>query len=194
MTGQALVTIQYCHELHLRTSLFLAFVVLPSKSIHLPFDMANTIVYTSAGVAFILIVLLFLVAWIQNSVNENRLLATPSIPKENGVFTTFASARIAAPADEVFKVMLNYKDYSKWSCFSQYKWRETTEDGAPLVGSTGSFKVHLGFILFCASLQCIILNFKGDFYPGGSWTIDSSTFGSKKAGSQHSETMTDSQS
>lgn len=111
--------------------------------------MANTLVYTSAGVAFILIVLLFLVAWIQNSVNESRLLATPGIPKENAVLTSFASARISATADEVFKVMLNYKDYSKWSCFSEYTWKETTEDGAPLVGSKGKFKVFSCFVWFC---------------------------------------------
>ena len=102
--------------------------------------MANTIVYTSAGVAFILIVLLLLVVWIQNSVKKSRVLPTPSIPKENAVFTSFASARISAPVDDVFAVLLNYKDYSKWSCFSQYKWQKT-EGGIPVIGSKGSFKV-----------------------------------------------------
>lgn len=104
--------------------------------------MANSLVYTSAGIAFILIALLSLIVWIQNSINESRLLPTPTIPKENAVLTSFASARINAPVDEVFAVLLNYKDYLKWSCFSQYKWQEVTEDGAPRVGSTGSFKVR----------------------------------------------------
>jgi hypothetical protein len=105
--------------------------------------MANTIVYISAGVALILIGLLFLVALVQNSIKESPLLPTPTIPKEKAVFTSFASARISAPADEVFAVLLNYKDYSKWSCFSQYRWREVTKDGSPLIGSNGSFKVLL---------------------------------------------------
>ena len=118
--------------------------------------MANILVYTSAGIAF---VLLFVVAWIQNSVNESRLLATPSIPKENAVLTSFASARISAPADDVFKAMLSYKDYSKWSCFSQYKWQETTEDGAPLVGSKGLFKVGLDFFDFMLRSKCTVLPF-----------------------------------
>jgi hypothetical protein len=115
--------------------------------------MAHTLIY--AGVAFVLISLLFLVAWLQNSVDENRLLATPSIPKARGVLTSVASARISAPADEVFKVILNYKGYEKWSCFSGYQWSETTEDGAPLVGSTGSFKVFVMFswiLTFCSAL------------------------------------------
>jgi hypothetical protein len=140
----------------------------PSLPISLPYFtinhymdsvMANTLVYTSAGIAFILIVLLFLVAWIQNSVSESRLLATPSIPKENAVLTSFASARISAPADDVFKAMLSYKDYSKWSCFSQYTWQETTEDGAPSVGSKGSFKVGLDFFDFMLRSKCTVLPF-----------------------------------
>lgn len=102
--------------------------------------MAHTILY--ASIAFTLISLLFLLAWIQNSVDEKRLLATPNIPKSRGILTSVASARISAPADEVFKAILNFKDYGKWSRFSGYEWSQTTEDGAPLVGSTGSFKVH----------------------------------------------------
>lgn len=126
--------------------------------------MASTLVYFSAGVAFVLIVLLFLVAWIQSSIKDNRVLATPSIPKENAVLTAFASARIGAPADDVFKVLLDFKGYSKWSCFSEYKWQDTAQDGAPHVGSQGSFKVNLDPLLVFVGLYVLLqyLTFTGD--------------------------------
>jgi len=104
--------------------------------------MANSVVYISAAVGFILIVILFLFAIIQNSVDDASLLATPTIPVQNGILTSFASTTIHASVDEVFAVLLNYKEYSKWSLFSEHKWEETTADGVPLVGTKGTFKVR----------------------------------------------------
>jgi hypothetical protein len=101
----------------------------------------NTVVYVSAGAAFVIISIFFLIAFIQNSVDESRLLATPTIPAQNAVLTSFASTKIYATADEVFNVLLNYKDYHKWSSASEYKWKDVTADGVPLTGSTGIFKV-----------------------------------------------------
>lgn len=74
------------------------------------------------------------------------------VPKENAVLTSFASARISAPVDDVFAVLLKYNDYSKWSCFQHYKWQAKVDgDGAPPVGSKGSFQVFFDFIEFFAS-------------------------------------------
>lgn len=120
--------------------------------------MANTIVYISAAIAFILIVLLFLIAWIQSSAKQTRILASPTIPRGNAVLTSFASTRISAPTADVFAVLLKYKDYSKWSCFEQYKWQEIDEDGIPRVGSKGSFEVRFMassiFLNFLVLSQC----------------------------------------
>jgi hypothetical protein len=88
------------------------------------------------------IVILFLIAAIQNSVDESRLIATPNIPRENGVLTSFASTKIKASVEEVFAVIANFKDYSTWTSFSDYKWKDVTADGLPMTGSTGSFKVR----------------------------------------------------
>jgi hypothetical protein len=73
------------------------------------------------------------------------------VPKENAVLTSFASARISAPVDDVFAALLNYKNYSKWSC-QQYTWQANIDgDGAPPVGTKGSFKV-------CSNLFDIMLH------------------------------------
>lgn len=113
--------------------------------------MANTVVYTSAGVAFVIVILLSLATWIRNSVDDSRLIATPTISKENAIFTSFGSARINAPPAEVFAVLMNHKDYSKWSRFSDHKWQDVNADGAPFVGSEGSFKVCI-YAFFLSSI------------------------------------------
>ena len=102
--------------------------------------MANTVLWMIF--AAIAIALLFLIAAIQNSVDESRIIATPNIPRESGVLTSFASTKIKASAEEVFVVVSNYKDYSTLTSFSDFKWKDVTADGVPMTGSTGSFKVR----------------------------------------------------
>ncbi|KUJ22334.1 uncharacterized protein LY89DRAFT_575707 [Mollisia scopiformis] len=96
-----------------------------------------------AAVAFVLISLLLLVAIIQNSVDNDRLIATPSIPLKNAVLTAFASTKVKGSADEVFSVVQNYKGYSDWSPFHEYKWKDVSLDGVPRVGSMGTFKLTM---------------------------------------------------
>lgn len=97
--------------------------------------------YLIVAVAFILISLLFVIAMIQNLVDEDRLIATPNIPRENAVLSAFASIKIKGSADEVFGVIKSYKGYPEWSPFHDYKWKDVTVDGVPRVGSPGSFMV-----------------------------------------------------
>jgi hypothetical protein len=104
------------------------------------FNMAGTLLWmTFAGVA---IAILFTIAIIQNSVDERSIIATPNIPRENGVITAFASIKIKASADEVFEFIMKFKDCSAQSGFSQHRWKSVTADGVPMVGSTGSYKVR----------------------------------------------------
>jgi hypothetical protein len=102
--------------------------------------MASTLLW--AGFAVLAIALLFLVAIVQNSVDENSIIATPSIPRENGVMSSFTSIKIRASVEEVFAVMASFKDYSSGTPFASYKWKDKTDDGVPIVGSTGSFRVR----------------------------------------------------
>jgi hypothetical protein len=103
--------------------------------------MASATTYISAGVAFVTITILFLIAIAQNSVDEKNLMSTPTIPIQKGVLTSFASTRIKASAEDVFAAMINFKGYSTWSAYSGYKWDSVAADGVPLNGNTGSFKV-----------------------------------------------------
>ena len=103
--------------------------------------MASATTYISAGVAFVTIAILFLIAIAQNSVDEKNLMSTPTIPIQKGVLTSFASTRIKASVENVFAAMINFKGYSTWSAFSDYKWDSVAADGVPLNGTTGSFKV-----------------------------------------------------
>lgn len=90
----------------------------------------------------IAIAILFTIAIVQNSVDESSIIATPNIPRENGVLTAFASIKIKASADEVFSMIMKFKDCSSESTFSEHRWKEVTADGVPMVGSTGSYKVR----------------------------------------------------
>jgi hypothetical protein len=101
--------------------------------------MASTGVYLCAAVAFILIAILFLIAAIQNSVDEKNLMATPTIPKANAVLTSFASTKIKATEDEVFAVITDFKDYTWSSSFTDYKF---DNQQIPQAGSKGTFKVR----------------------------------------------------
>lgn len=104
--------------------------------------MANTLVYV--GVAVVLITILFLIAAIQNSVDESRLMATPTIPRSNAVFTSTASTKIKATPEEVFAVITNFEEYDAWSTsFTDYHWHNLQlVDGLPGPGSTGTFQVR----------------------------------------------------
>jgi len=99
--------------------------------------MANTFIYI--GFVVVLLAILFLIIILQTSVDESRILATPTIPVQRGVLTSFASTTIDASVEEVFDVVLNFKDYAEWSRFSEYQWEET---GEPVVGSRGTCKVR----------------------------------------------------
>lgn len=103
--------------------------------------MATTTMYVSAVVAFVVISLLFLIVIVQNSVDEQQIVPTPNIPRGSGVLTAFASTKVKGSADQVFSVVKNYKGYSDWSPYSDYKWNNVDGKGVPHVGSTGSFKV-----------------------------------------------------
>jgi len=103
--------------------------------------MAQTIVYVIATV--VIVTIIFLIAALQNSVDDKTLLATPTIPRGKAVLTSFASTRINATVDEVWTAIVNFKECSKWSPFSEHKWNEVGADGAPLTGCTGTFKVRL---------------------------------------------------
>jgi hypothetical protein len=100
--------------------------------------MAVSIVYI--GVA---LCLLAFVLFLRNSLDRSTMLATPTIPIEKVMLTSYASSIINASSDEVFDVLSNYKAYYKWSTFTDYEWEEIGEDGMPLVGSKGTFKVSL---------------------------------------------------
>ncbi|KAE9381641.1 hypothetical protein N431DRAFT_321990 [Stipitochalara longipes BDJ] len=103
--------------------------------------MASTFFW--AGFAALAIALLFLIAIIQNSVDEKTIIPTPSIPQENGVMSSFASTKIKASVEEVFAVMASFKDYSTRTPFSAFNWKNKTADGVPMVGSTGSFRLTI---------------------------------------------------
>jgi len=103
--------------------------------------MSSTLLWASFAAAAIAI--LFLVAIVQNSVDERSVIATPNIPRENGILTSFVSIKIKASAEEVFAVMASFKDYSTETPFSAFNWENVTADGVPMVGSTGTFKVRI---------------------------------------------------
>jgi len=103
--------------------------------------MASATTFIYASVAFVIITVLFLIAIAQNSVDEKKLMPTPTIPIQNSVLTSFASTKIKASVEVVFAAMINFKGDSTWSTFSGYKWDSVAADGVPLNGTTGSFKV-----------------------------------------------------
>ncbi len=126
--------------------------------------MANTALYASAAVSLLIVTLLFLIAALQNALRRRRCIATPTISKKDAVFTVFASTRIKATADEVFDVVMNFKNYSAWSPLDEYKWSTMSADGVPLDGSTGTFKVkspldlvRMKGLLYCVFFVCRII-------------------------------------
>lgn len=76
---------------------------------------------------------------IQNHVDEKSLIATPSIKKDDAIFTTYASVKINAPADDVFRVITSSKKYG--SGYSQYQF-EHDQEKLPVVGAKGICSVR----------------------------------------------------
>lgn len=101
----------------------------------------------SVGIGLVVLSLLLLVAFLQGSHATKSIYSMPSIAsKEDGVFTSSLSMLMHASVDDVFGVLLNYKDYS-WSSNMKYTW----DDETPGVGSNGTITVsngELGIICF----------------------------------------------
>jgi len=99
-----------------------------------------------AGLAALVIAVLFVIAIIQNSVDEKSIIPTPSIPREHAVMTSISSIKIKASVDDVFAVVASFKDYSPETPFSTFEWKKKTADGVPMVGSTGTFRVRFSVV------------------------------------------------
>lgn len=67
------------------------------------------------------------------------------IPVENAIRSFVGSSIIHASAEAVFEELLRVNDYSKWSSFMAYNWKDLDADGVPLVGSDGTCVVSLPF-------------------------------------------------
>lgn len=102
--------------------------------------MAKTEIYLCAFAAVFLITLFFLATAVQNSFNQQSLIATPTIAQAKAVFTSRASTRIKATEDEVFDVITKFDDYTWSSSISNYKF---DLQGLPQTGSRGTFRVSL---------------------------------------------------
>lgn len=116
--------------------------------------MARISILLFVAAILLIICIVLLVIYVQNSVDEARLIRTPNIPFENAVLTSMASVRIRAPPGEVFAVISRFKDPSDTSPISGYKWQETDLDGVPEVGSKGTYKAsiqHRGWLFFANS-------------------------------------------
>lgn len=105
--------------------------------------MFNTTQYIFASLASIVILFVIgLVRIFHQSLKKRDVLATPSIPENEGIFTIQASSIINASVDEVFQILTEYEDYSKWNSFIlDHKWEEIGSDGAPVIGSKGTTTV-----------------------------------------------------
>ncbi|KAM3086530.1 hypothetical protein ACMFMF_000478 [Clarireedia jacksonii] len=90
----------------------------------------------------IICLLVIIVLLVQNSVDENRLKATPSISRQDAIVTAFASIKINASADEVFDVISSFEHYG--TRLAQYTW-EASSGKHPTVGSKGLYKVFFPF-------------------------------------------------
>ena len=105
--------------------------------------MASTFLW--AGLAALVIAVLFLIAIVQNSVDDKSIIPTPSIPRERAVMTSVSTIKIKASVDDVFAVVASFKDYSP-ETFSTFDWKTKTADGVPMVGSTGTFRVRISVV------------------------------------------------
>lgn len=107
--------------------------------------MTDMSLYICSFLAFLIIcLLLIIVLLIQNYIDEKSLIATPSITKEEAVFTAYASVKINASADDVFHIITSFEKYGSGN--SQYKW-DNDQDKLPIVGARGFYSVR------CSPLQ-----------------------------------------
>lgn len=83
--------------------------------------------------------LIIIILLIQNYVDEKRLMATPSIKKDEAVMTAYANIKINASPAEVFNAITSFEKYG--SGHSQYKW-EDSMGTIPSVGATGMYSVR----------------------------------------------------
>ena len=97
------------------------------------------VIYASATLAFVFGIIFYLVI----SNDRSSILATPSIPVEKGVLTSYGSTTIHATVDEVFAALLNFEDYSEWSAIYNHTWENAMEDSMPAAGSRGKFEVRI---------------------------------------------------
>ena len=91
------------------------------------------------GIGLVTLSLLLLFAYLQGSHETKSVHSPPSIASSmeaNSVLTSSLSMIIHASVDEVFAVLVNYKDYS-WSSNTKYTW----DDENPRVGSNGTITV-----------------------------------------------------
>ncbi|TEY50425.1 hypothetical protein BOTCAL_0276g00050 [Botryotinia calthae] len=98
--------------------------------------------YLLSFLAFLIVCLLFIIVLlIRNHVDEKSLIATPSINKDEAILTAYASVKINASADDVFRVITSFKKYG--SGYSQYEF-EHDQERLPTVGARGiySFRVE----------------------------------------------------
>lgn len=96
--------------------------------------------YLISFLAFLIVCLLFIIVLlIRNHVDEKSLIATPSINKDEAILTAYASVKINAPADDVFRVITSFKKYG--SGYSQYEF-EHDQEKLPTVGARGIYSVR----------------------------------------------------
>ena len=115
--------------------------------------------YLSAGIAVVALTIIFLIAYVQGLRDESNLISTPGIPTQDAVLTSFATSTIIGSVDEVFAVLLNYKDYS-WCADAKYEWNETTVDGVPLTGSRGTLQVSIYELWIAEKFHALSVKFK----------------------------------
>lgn len=91
--------------------------------------------------AFLILVVFFIIAFLDGTIDERTILATPNLPKDEATFTAFANVRINASANEVWDAVIGFQDYPRWhTVIKECTWEQTTADGAPFVRSKGSLR------------------------------------------------------
>ncbi|KAH7417260.1 hypothetical protein BKA64DRAFT_718056 [Cadophora sp. MPI-SDFR-AT-0126] len=119
--------------------------------------MTTFIIFLAAGVSVFLVALLFLTGT-RRSRDGSNPKSTGHFPQTKAVVSTFVSTKIKGTADEVFSAIIDYNSYPIWSPFAIYEWENTNEEGVPLVGSTGNFKVLVDGVTRNVPIQLDILD------------------------------------
>lgn len=103
---------------------------------------------------FTVVIFLFILAFFDTLIDEKKILATPTISKKKAVFTALASTKINAKAQDVFDVLLDFKNYGKWNTHTpQCHWDKVMADGVPLVGTKGTVKASSPFLVWLSFLN-----------------------------------------